>query len=57
MKKNTFREEDIKMRTEADATYDEVPIVARCPSYQQPLEEAEEQTREAMKQRNMRYDS
>lgn len=53
MKKNTFRGKDIKMKTEANATYDEVPIVARCPSYQQPIEEAEEQTTEALRQREI----
>lgn len=32
-------------------TYCEVPIVARSPSYQQPVEEAIEQTKFALKQR------
>lgn len=32
-------------------TYCEVPIVARSPSYQQPVEEAIEQTNFALKQR------
>jgi len=44
-----------KMRTQSNATYLDVPIVARSPSYQQPVEEAIEETREAMKQRTPRY--
>ena len=43
-----------RMRMETNASYCEVPIVARSPSYQQPVEEAVEQTREAMMQRKVR---
>lgn len=39
----------IPMEKENDATYDEVPIVARCPSYQQPVSEAISQTKEAIR--------
>ena len=50
MRKNNFDARDIPMRKEADANIDDVPVVARSPSYQQPIEEALEQTREALRQ-------
>lgn len=46
-----MKENEIKMRTESNATYCDVPIVARSPSYQQPIEEAVEMTKEALRQR------
>jgi hypothetical protein len=49
-----MKENEIKMSTQSNATYCEVPIVARSPSYQQPVEEAEAQTREALRQRTIR---
>ena len=57
MKNNTFDERDIPMRTEVNARYCDVPIVARSTSYQQPLEEAYEQTEEALRQREYPRDS
>ena len=44
-----FSEKSIKMASEKDATYDQVPIVARSRSYQQPVSEAMEQTAEALR--------
>lgn len=41
------------MRMEPTKSYYDVPRVARSPSYQQPLEEAAEQTREALRQRTV----
>ncbi len=46
---------DPKMRTAVNATYLDVPVIARSPSFQQPVEEADEQTREALKQRTVGY--
>ena len=40
-----------KMRMQVNAKYLDVPIVARSPSYQQPIQEAIEQTQEALKKR------
>lgn len=51
MDKYNFEERDIPMKTEVNAAYCDVPVVARSPSYQQPVEEAVEQTREALRQR------
>ena len=51
MEKDNFYARDIPMRREVNADLDDVPVVARSPSYQQPVEEALEQTREAMRQR------
>ena len=56
MEKDYMENREPKMRTEANANYCDVPVVARSPSYQQPLEEAAEQTREALKQRIIRRD-
>lgn len=57
MKKQTFKESDIPMRTECNALIDDVPIVGRSPSFQQPLEEAAEMTREALRQRDVKRGS
>lgn len=54
MEKYNFEERHIPMRTESNAAYCDVPIVVRSPSYQQPVEEAMEQTEEAMMQRRSR---
>lgn len=51
MKKERFREEDIPMRREVNADIDDVPVVARSPSFQQPISEAEEMTREVLRKR------
>ena len=55
MKKEIMNAREIPMRKETNANYCDVPVVARSPSYQQPIEEAMEQTTEALKQRTMRY--
>jgi len=55
MDKEYMKERESRMRHETNASYCDVPIVARSPSYQQPVEEAVEQTREALKQRTPRY--
>jgi len=54
MKKQTFNGRDIPMREEVNAEVDDVPVVARSPSYQQPYQEAEEMTRYAMEQRKVK---
>ncbi len=54
MNKYNFEERDIPMRTEVNAAYCDVPIVVRSPSYQQPVEEAIEQTQEVLKKRAVR---
>lgn len=51
MKGKSFSMRDIPMRTESNSEIDDVPVVARCPSFQQPYEEAMEMTREALKVR------
>ena len=51
---NEFEKKEARMRMETNASYCDVPIVARSPSYQQPVEEAVEQTREAMRQRTVK---
>ena len=51
MMKEIMDGRDIPMRTESNANYCEVPVVARSRSFQQPMEEAVEETREAMRQR------
>jgi hypothetical protein len=48
---------EARMRMETNASYCEVPIVARSPSYQQPVEEAVEQTRMALRQRAVKRGS
>lgn len=55
MEKDYMETKEPPMRTEVNANYCDVPVVARSPSYQQPLEEAYEQTQEALKQRAPRY--
>jgi len=54
MERKNFDGRDIPMKREINADLDEVPIVARSPSFQQPLSEAEELTREALEQRKVK---
>lgn len=54
MERDYIENKEPKMRTDQFATYYEVPIVARSRSYQQPISEAIEQTREALRQRKIR---
>jgi len=54
MESKEFRAREIPMRREVNADIDDVPVVARSPSFQQPIEEAVEQTKMALEQRKVR---
>ena len=55
MEDKYLEERESRMRMGTYASDCEVPIVARSPSYQQPVEEAVEQTKKALEQRTVRY--